>query len=647
MAEKKRDPNVLSDEELNLKDFVLRRYSAMRDARVAFETEWEDNERSFIAPFRSNDQYSSDINLPVEFSHVQHALSEVMDSPPKMVFSPKNKRGVEKLDIAQSTWDFAWEKADTDRQIFWLYASIFTNGTGVWFEGYSKVIRKSYKKIGLNKEDMQRLNFPEEFLDDTSYVEEDVVEYDDIYGEWVPNKEFYIDENAKTFWEPTHAKDARDCIRRRFYSQSAFHEAWAKYDRHVDVVGTMQDNETYRNSEEAKRETGSEDLIEVLEYWNRETQLYVVVVNREFILNGENGERLPYAHGRLPFVMCACFPMPNSPWGLGLVGLLRGIRAQQDVILNIGMDHGKNAIQPPLMKASNMEVMDEEWYAGMGYILNINGSLDDIKELPVGELSNNFFTLLDRLENYEVLATGADVRSLIKSEPTAFQQANKKEISLKRLKVILQFINWDGLRQMAEIRYANIREVYGMDDIEKISGEDVNMDGIVTQPEGRQIRVKNKQVVEKMSQETGELEGLKFLPADGHTDFFILDARDLEDYDISIDFKLNTSKELKKLRFQEAMNVLPQILEVGQVNVINLMELLEFWADTYDIPQTIINKQRDVMSTQRPLGVPPPEAGAQPGPGLPQQMSPQGGSNPAEAINQLAQQGFNINRQSS
>lgn len=618
-------------------DHVMTRFSAMKIARSTRDSEWEDNENAYIASFRSNDQYQSDVNLPIEWSHVQHAMSEVMDSPPQVIFDPKNEKAVDKLEINQSVWDSAWDKADTDAQMFEYYLSAFVHGTAVWYEGYQKTTRKSYKKIGLTEEDLKKMNLPLEYLDEASFAEENVVEYDDVYGECVPVKEFYMDDGAKTFFEPTHSKDAVDCIRHRFFTPSQFYQKFGKYERVKYVSGfTSEWNDAYQNVAEKEDRKTSVDKIDVKEYWNRETQSYIIQVNDEVIINGDGfGEKFVADHGRLPFAVASCFKVPGSPWGLSLVALLRGLRAQANLIFNIGCDQGKNTIQPPLLKGSGMEVLDEEWYAGMGFILNVNGSLDDIKELPVGQLSNQFFSLLDRLEVYEVLATGADVRSLVKSEPTAFQQANKKEISLKRLKSILQFIHWDGLKQMVELRWSNIKQVYTMDNLESITGEDVNGDGKVGK---RVVRVKNKQVVNEFDGETGEPLGMKFIPADGFTDFFTLSAEDLSDYDFKIDFKLNTSKELKKLRFQEAINVLPIIVKTIEINLFNPMEMLELWADVYEIPQKVLNKQQSADSEQRPLGAPPP----QPPEAAPEQMSPQGGFDPAQGFNDMVQNSFNV-----
>lgn len=641
------------EDEKKLVEFVLERFEKMREARADFEGQWEDDDEAYITPFKSNDQYAADVNLPVEFSHVQHSMAEVMDSPPNVIFVPKNKAGRDKVSIAQAVWEFAWDKADTQRQMFWLYLSIFVHGAGVWFEGYKRVTRSKFSKIGLNAEDMKRLGMPENLLDrakfpeafDESELTEDVVvEYDDVYGESVPLKEFYFDECAKTFWEPTHSKDARDCIRQRFYAVSAFHQAWSKYDRHSDVEDTAINSDQYKNSEEARREVTDNRKIEVLEYWNRETQSYIIVVNRALILNGTYGEKMLFEHGRLPFVVCPCFPVEGSPYGLGLVALLRGLRTQEDLVVNIGLDQGKNTIQPPLLKSSNMEVMDEEWYAGMGYILNINGSIEDIKEMPVGQLSNNFFTLLDRMENYEVLATGQDVRSLIKSEPTAFQQANKKEISLKRLKVILQFINWEALAQMVYIRYSNIRQIYSLPDFEEITGEDVDGDGNTgAVASGRTIRVENKQVVEKLHPDTGERMGRGLVDIDGFTDFFNLEEDELEDYDIRIDFQLNTSKELKKLRFQEAINVLPMILQVAQLNLFNITEFLDYWAEIYEMPTTILNKDNAATAQQIPLSPGSMSQISNPA-GAVAKLSPGQGTmtGVAENITDFAQQDFNM-----
>lgn len=646
-----------SDDEKKLISFVLERFRKMEDVRSDLEDQWEDDEEAYIAPFKSNDQYSSDINLPVEFAHVQHAMAEVMDSPPNVVFIPKNRSGREKISVAQAVWDFVWDKSDSQRQMFWLYLSIFVHGSGVWFEGFQRVTRSKFKKIGLSKEDMARLDLPDDLLDkaeypegmdemDTDLTEEVVVEYDDVYGENVPLKEFYFDETAKTFWEPTHSKDARDCIRRRFYTASAFHQAWSKYAAHVDFEDISIENEAYVNSEEARREVVDNKKMEVMEYWNRETQSYIVVVNRSGILNGQYGEKMLFEHGRLPFTVCPCFPVPGSPYGMGLVALLRGLRTQQDLIANIGMDQGKNAIQPPLLKASTMEVLDEEWYAGMGYILNVNGDINDIKEMPVGQLSNNFFTLLDKMENYEVLATGQDVRALIKSEPTAFQQANKKEISLKRLKLILQFINWEALAQMAYIRYSNMRQLYSLPDFEAMSGEDINGDGTV---EKRTIRVENKQVVDKVDEATNEIVGKKFIDVDGFTDFFDLDPDELEDYDIRMDFQLNTSKELTKIRFSEAFAALPAVLQVAQIDLFNITEALEYWAETYEVPPAILNKDNAANAKQMPLSAESMALMQNPAGMNKNQSSLSAGQGPtnnfagtAEAMSGIAQQSFNV-----
>ena len=630
-------------------EFVNTRYQKMAERRKKNEKRWEDSEESYLAPFQSNDQYESDINLPVEFTHIQHAHAEIVDSPPRIIFTPKNKNGADKVEIAQAVWDYAWEKAGTDRQIFWWFLYLLTLGSCVWYEGYKVVYKKKFTKMMVSEEDVRDMDIPlnlvnasdefqfgsdipqsEEEVTGDGYKESEEVEYDDVYGENVPLKEFFIDEAAKTFWEPTHTNDARDCLRERYLTVEQFLESYCRYDRIKKLKDTTVDS-TFRSSE-LTTQTGAK--IKVREYYSRILQRKIIQVNDTYIINGENGEPNPFDHGRMPFTVTPCFPIFGSPYGLGMPDLLRGLRAQESLVMNIGVDQGKSAIQPPLIKSSGMAIQDEQMYAGMGYMLSVQGDINDIKELPIGQLSNNFFTILDRLEQYEILGTGQDVRALIKSEPTAFQQANKKEVSLKRLKLILQSANWEGLQQIAQMRYANMRQAYSLPDIESAIGRDLDGSGEVERPK-RTIRVKNKQVLQQIGPDGITPDGIKFEKIDGYTDFFELEPDDLEDYDLSIEFVLNTSKELRKLRFQEAINTAPVILKIAQANVFDPAGLLEFWADVYELPQTLINKGVDTASAQVPLNM----IDQKQDPGT--QMQPQTPS-AGSSVEARAQQGFNL-----
>ncbi len=236
------------------------RYIAMKEGSERQDVEkkwdkWEKQWEGFRDPrtIDSDEMWQSNHVSPITTAIVQTALSEMIDQDIKPFYLPQGIEKQPKATLMQHIWDYAWWVANSDLMMYDVYLDSLVLGTSIIQEYYRRE-KRIVRDVIMGKDKKQSLK------------EREVYDYDDVFGELVPIRDFFVDEKARGF---DGAYAARDCIRRYIMDIDDFMlmykgSDWDQYNnaQYVKPGGDLEYYEYYQ----PPHGLGNRD-VEVLHYW--------------------------------------------------------------------------------------------------------------------------------------------------------------------------------------------------------------------------------------------------------------------------------------------------------------------------------------------------------------------------------------------
>jgi hypothetical protein len=325
---------------------------------------------------------------------------------------------------------------------------------------------------------------------DLSFKTEDVFDFNDVYGENVDPRNFFIDENARTINRGRNK--ANDCIRRYIMSYDTFMETFK--DSIFDMFGATKyvkpagsaDANYYQFFQQPVGIRG--DQVEVLFYWARRPDKLVLMANDVVIYNGPN----PYNHKQLPFAAASDVTRLRGFWARGESQLLESIQDELTTTRRMRLDRNYMDIFKMFLVSESENLDDDEAIVAPSRFLTVRDPVNGIRALEYGPVSPNAYQEEDRLKQDGREVTG--VTSPM-SSGTATEAAIFKEATMK----VLQYKVWRWSRELLwdiyALRVPNIVQFYSEPNIEQIVGAQ-------KAAEFRRIMTQNIQL---KSKPTGEL----------------------------------------------------------------------------------------------------------------------------------------------
>jgi len=160
-------------------------------------------------------------------------------------------------------------------------------------------------------------------------VDEEITDYEDGAMEHVPLEEMFVDPGALDF-NCLH-RDARDCVWRQWLpiqqlvsdfnnSEDPFvRKENLKKELFTDVGHSIDFDTTDEANQLLLDGSATGNLVEVIRYYNKYTDQFVVIANKKIILRSGP---LPYNHKKLPFSKYIFIPIHNSFYGVGFGTML-------------------------------------------------------------------------------------------------------------------------------------------------------------------------------------------------------------------------------------------------------------------------------------------------------------------------------------
>lgn len=544
---------------------VMERLEQMKQKRRKYEKDWKEAEKQRLMhrDNRPKDDWRSNLRLPDTFSIIETAKAEMIDQSPGVVYRPREIGDTLKAEKLNKIFEYTWEKDSGDLELIKFVDDALVYGMAVGEEYWRKETAET-KEIE---------EFDEEKLQPKDWKKNERTIYDDVCFRTLSVWNFYWDPMADSL------ENARDCAKRLVMPMYDFERKYKAYPKAKKVVAG---GDTYRPEWFKPLGNIEDDEVEVVHYWNKAEDLYLILANDVLITEPDNPN--PYKHKDLPFIHAVDVIIPHSFTGLGEPKIMKCLQEERDTLRNMRIDTTHLNIQTQYIVDDRLELDDEDLVARPHGI--IRGPLDSIKPVDKIPLFAESYREEEFINDDIIKATGIDVRmqSLGGRNDTATEVAILKESSLKRIRLKLKLLEKMALHRLARLRLANIQQFYSIPKVVQIIGEE----GVEEKETYRNIGYKHPK---------------------GSYEWFTARPDDLiGEYDIVI-IPGATLPVSKALESQKAVNLYDRLLPMVEVGIVDPVELVKMLVDTHELvaaDKLLKKPQQQAMPPGMPPGMPPP-----------------------------------------
>lgn len=425
------------------------RQQAMRQAEKGLKAweSWREN--------KSADQWQSNHIVPMTFSVIETAMSELVELQLRPKIGPQGEEDKPRAKVMGHTFNFTCDVSDWDVELSNIWQDTLIKGTAIGQE-YYWADKRMIQNFTIDKDKKQKVQ------------ETEVLDYDDVYMENVRLEDFFVDEKARGFLGPYAARDA---VRRYIMNIDDF-KAFFKGDiwdsmgnaKYVKPGGDINFYEWYKPPEGINKDKD----VEVLWYWaKRPYDRLWIVANDVLVVRGPN----PYKHKQLPFARNVDVKRTHKFYGKGEPEILESVQDEANTHRRMTLDRSHLDIDKMFIVSNRTSLNDEDLIARPhGMIPSDDTNIT--KAVEYGDVPNSVELSYKHLEDDSIISTGINPRA--QSLPvagSATEAAILKESTLKRIRKKIWFMKKEFLPVICRLRVANILQFYSQPRLEKVIGD--------------------------------------------------------------------------------------------------------------------------------------------------------------------------------
>jgi hypothetical protein len=327
---------------------------------------------------------------------VKTIVAMIIGTRPFMSITGKSQKSHEYASDLFEVYEDAWKNENGAYKLYLQALSACTKGTVIVEEAYVEEKVKRKEVISVNQQTGK-----------VTCRVKDVIKggVGQVKGDIVPLLAFYPNENS--------AEIEHDCAVVRLFTEDSFKQKFGKYPnsefvkKGVFASGFNIEDIAYKSISDRK-----ETLIEVLRYYNEDTDEYVILANG-FWLNPQEGDEtspIPFDHKRLPFTKTV-FELADEEcfYGKSLPDLMRGEQDTDNALLRLMIDQEILALNKPILLGMGMEIESFQLYPGKP--IKLTGPMDEVREMQMTGATQSGFQLLQLLKNNSDVNTSIDPTS--------------------------------------------------------------------------------------------------------------------------------------------------------------------------------------------------------------------------------------------
>lgn len=354
------------------------------------------------------DEFESNVKSPMASGRVESTMHKLRRLDlrfvvrPDNVKEPKDKR---KARVVQELLNNLFERREYKTRMMSWFKDCLVHGSAFMHIYY---LRKK-RTVQMPKTDMKDMSDEEKDKlknREKVYKQEVVYDYDDIAFEPVKIQEIFVDPSARNLHGTSY--EAQYIIRRMLPSLAQF-KAMYSADPDAKNVNKVRPVSHYIGEEteffEPPKDVDNDDYVELLHYYNKAEDKYVVVANDVLIKEMP----LPYKHKQLPFVKIDAYEVLHQFYGMGIPDRLMNIQSEEEILKNLVYDRLHITANPivKVKKSIYGEFSKAYQKAEPGLMVPVNQQ-DDVMPLEYQAMNFDMFRGIDALNRDAVLATQID-----------------------------------------------------------------------------------------------------------------------------------------------------------------------------------------------------------------------------------------------
>lgn len=464
------DKNGLPSEKDCMEILSNRIEMQMAPAAAEFHTEWDDAKEIYEA-YVKPEPNRPNLKAPLSHMVIDAAMAEEIDAFSDVEIDTQNDDDKNKLPILNAAKKYAmsmagWDAVKIDaRRISRIYGFCPVRVS------YIREVRKIRERIPVKSKDGGW---------GISYKEKWDYPWDDVKFEVIDNpRRFLIDNRAR------HIQDAEDCALTTTVGWNSFRQKvqhnrfYYNLDKvkpgRVDNTTTGMSNNGRAVFPEQDSNVSEIDDVELLEYWNKFLDLYIVWANGIII----RISAIPDDHKELPFAVIHLHPRPHSFYSKGIPKLIESIEAAYNKILNATIQACGLAF--PIVTTSEDSGIDPRSVAAYPGVV-LDGAMGKMKLEQLGSIPAEVFKTKEELEKLLIWVTGVNYQQIFgELSDRVGIEALKKESMLARVNANLRENESNFVVRLGNLLIQDIMQYYPVkkirallasDDLESIPKED-------------------------------------------------------------------------------------------------------------------------------------------------------------------------------
>ena len=421
-----------------------------------------DNQRrvnSYVEPKESQgkESWQSNVALPTVRDKMKRIIAGFSLTVPEQTIKARTEGGdidlksIQREDIAEKLIKSSYNQNNNPIiDHFWESWECGVNGTVIVYEGYLKTVleQKFIKSIDM----------------ETGKVESDtrlVNVEDKCVSHLLDLSEFFIPQ-----FDINDIQDMPDCIWVRYYEPELFEYEFGDYKNaeFVDTAGRHRGAETdtfYKDDDWSAEERAGTERIEVIRYYNRLNDEYVIIANGIPIMESPllweiNGKKVyPFSKSILE-----PFAGKNFFYGKSLPDILMGQYDLLNTYFNSVMDKGFKSLNPPtLVGLRNKDAFDiEEEVHSTGTTIYVD-DVNQVTPQPIDGVSQADVQMIQLL-NRGLEDAAPSMPSVMGDKTATAREVVIAEERTQELKHVYHQMLIELWRQKFQLRLANIKMNY-------------------------------------------------------------------------------------------------------------------------------------------------------------------------------------------
>ena len=501
----KRDSSIIS--------YATEKLETLGEYKNAFIKEWNLMHDRTFKDSRTKKGTNADENIfahvkfPHEFSVFKRKMADFVRNPPSANFSTRDVANIWRLESFKKVWENKTMEANLNTQLSYAFSDVFIGGFGFIETGYLEKYRDINEIIYKKDEKRGEVYSLTEIL---KTKKKRILEYDGLYVARKDPNDVWVDENAVDLHG--NVQSAKIAIIKDTYDIVEFRSEFEGFLNYEAVIPVGVNDATLGAEDEADVTEKDEEITETGTYVHV-YRIYLppsdecyYIANGVVIYDGP----IPFGHKQIPLIMVKSFPYSGNLFCPSDISMIQHIAEVKNTLINLGLDNKRMILQRPIVYVGNdIDPEDIVWGPNQALQLPAGSNVrESVQFMDIPDISGTIGDMIGLMEEYQMMTTGVDTRSLTPDpNEKATQTAIKREISNIMMDLTIKYNEMNGLKTLFEQLAKNLMEFYPREKVRDY----LNPQGLVEEKLGYpEISIEDYKVSIENDDESGDVSNIIF-----------------------------------------------------------------------------------------------------------------------------------------